>query len=282
MKINTKISRNFALVVALGFIFVFGGRVNADLDKNFRENFTKITQEQCFNSVPYSVDDLSGFSLVHIIEGEEDIYEWNCHHGRCQEYHKLVSCVFGDAFQQAINKVNEEIQLYTGENFEKILPDTDKIWDKESCQEITLSGIQNDQEILGFKTSCSENNLTDSYSACRVTETVLNEFCGYQNFLTAKAKDWKSFKNERELHIRNNELSLFNSQANNYLKEISKTKQAFLDTSFLYKDFIHNYRIDAWLWVINSKLEETASDFTRIMNVIKTFSTKFIDANSVQ
>lgn len=273
-KTNIKISKVFALAIILSVFFVSNKTVNANLDKNFRENFAEFTQKQCFNSIRYTVDDIVGFA-----KNEDN--QWECHKGKCQEYQNAINCLFDDALEQGINKVNKEIYNYTGDKFAELK--NTKIVDKQSCREITLAKIQSDQESLKFQSDCSGDFLSQEYSACRVTETILNELCGYQNFLAAKASDRISFSHEQGGDIgsqisRDSEFRALQSQ---YLKESSKSQKSFLEGVKLYKNFIHNYRVHAWLIAIKGKLKEITGQWQKIHNAIETFPSKFIDASSV-
>lgn len=285
MKTNIKSLRKLLLIFGLAiFVFFPLNSARADLDKNFRENFAEITHQQCFNSIDYSVDDISGFELIEIGSGENKNSEWQCKDGKCEEYQSMVNCLFDDAFGQAVNKTNNTITNSLSQNFAEL--HNTQIYNLQECVQgvqNNLWSIQERQESLGFTSDCSGEALGKFYSACRVTETVLNELCGYQNFLTAKSRDFKSFRKEKSNYRieKNNQKTAFNEKSAKYLVEIEKSQKAFLSTVTLYKNFIHNYRIHAWIVAIKTKLKSVTGTWQKIHQAIETFPTKFIDASSV-
>ena len=245
---------------------------SAQLDKNFRENFTQISQQQCSNSISYKVDDEVGFE-----KNEENV--WECSGGKCKEYQTVVNCLFNDAFESAVNKTNDEIKDYTGVNFSE-LHDAQINTEKE-CEPFILQSIQQKQESLKFTSDCDGEDLGKFYSTCRVTETILNELCGYQNFLTAKSSDQKSFGIEEKKYDSPRQNTDFTEKSDQYLLEMGKAQQSFIETSTLYKNFIHNYRIHSWLVVIKSKLNSIKEDWGKIHMALETFPSKFNGASSI-
>jgi hypothetical protein len=277
VNINIKISRDFKLL----FLIIICLPLNitrADLDKNFRENFSTITEKQCFNSIKYSVDDIVGFENT-----AEELYKWECVSGKCEEYKTLITCLFDDAFEQVVNVSNKKAKDYLNFKFSE-LRDTD-INNKDKCVPLALKNIQEKQSNLGFKTDCLDGFSTQSYSACRVTETVLNEMCGYHNFLTAKINDYKSFHNEELGYthvIVDKKEGSFEDKVAEYKKEIDKSKRAFLDTSALYNNFVHKYRVHTWITAIRLRLKYFKDKWLDVSNAIETFPGKFIDASSLE
>jgi hypothetical protein len=281
--INIKISRDFVLITGLiALIFIPYNEVNAQLNDEVRKNFSKRTAELCFNSINYSVDDIDGFELVETGKGDDLEQKWECSSGKCQEYKTTINCLFDDAFEQTVNKTNAEIKEYTNDKY-KNLKDT-KLSKGKDCSILTLTNIQEQQEALKFKTSCEGKELSKPYSACRVTETILNELCGYNNFLEAKAQDYLSFSNENEKITRSSTKSMseFKAKKKLYRREIEKTQKSFLSTVYLYKNFIHNYQKHAWLVAIKTKLETPRRFWQKIRRAIETFPAKFKDASSTE
>ena len=232
-KINIKISRDFLLVLGLGIFLLSGNLVHADLDKKFRENFSEIVKNQYHSSIDYTVDDQTGFEIVE--ENGEKV--WRCTGQKCADYHKKINCLFDDAFDKAVNITNLEIKDFTKQNFAELR----KVQIKDSsCERISLENIQDEQELNGFKSSCAGKFKSKPYSACRVSETILNELGAYQNFLLAKIEDAISFSRENFEHdeYKNEVLSSLSDTKEQYRQEIEKSQQATVDSLILYKDFI--------------------------------------------
>jgi len=275
-KINIKISRKLFLSVLVVLLICPFIDVKANLSKKFRENFAQIVRDQYHNAINYSLDDETGWEI-----SEKDGKKlWSCVGGKCKEYQHQISCLFDDAFETAVNQINLEVQDFTKENFAEL----QKVKIKEAnCGKITLQNIQDTQEVNGFKTTCSGKFSSRPYSACRVTETILNELGAYQNYLLAKSEDVISFSRENFEHddYKNEVFQVLAKTKAQYLSEIKKSQKAAVTSLMLYKDFVHNYRVHAWLIAIKNKLKGVSGDWLKIQKALETFPAKFIDASSV-
>lgn len=269
--INIKIPRIIILALLFGAFLIPVKTTNADLNKYFRKNFTKITQEQCFNSISYSVDDLTGFE-------KNDKNKWECQGGKCEEYQTLVNCIFDNAFSESVNTVNAGIKKTVGKKINEL--NDSKTNTAKGCLPQSLQLTIDGQNK--FITKCDTKSELGIFTACRVTETVLNELCGYQNFLTAKSLDFESFRNEKSNYRvgKTTQDAVFDEKSAKYVFEIEKSKKAFIETATLYKNFIHNYRIHAWLVAVKTELNSVKEIWVKIHKALETFPGKFIDASS--
>lgn len=155
VKTYIKKSRHFLLIAGLVvFLCTPFDAVHADLDKNFRENFSIITQKQCFNSIEYSIDNSAGFEAQNT-EDKDNI--WKCTGGKCDEYMTTVNCLFDNAFEETVNQTNRAVSDYANQEI-KGLRTTD-FGSTQACDRAKLNNIQEQQESLGFVSGCDENAL---------------------------------------------------------------------------------------------------------------------------
>ncbi len=273
--INKKIPRNFWLIPLFSIVILLTTSVYANLDKNFRENFTEIIKEQTHSSIQYSLDDISGFKL----EKRNNDYDWKCTAGKCLEYQKKIDCLFDDAFENAVNQTNYYVNDFVKQNIAGL----EKVQLRENCDEITLKNIQKIQEENGFSSKCQGKFTSRFYSSCRVSETILNELQAYENFLLAKSNDMKSFSRENFEYDdgKNNVIQNFKKIRNKFLQEMEKSKKAVTNTLILYKDFVHYYRIHAWLMAIKEKTRNLQRRWLEDQQALETFPAKFLKASSI-
>ena len=128
----------------------------------------------CYSTIDYTLE--RSFEEVH----------W--------DYHTLMINVFGDAFE--ISRFETEKMIGQDSEYGSFIPKDTKWTFKGKFLEKT----QRAQKELGFESICpelqeddrhfaSDSLPKDMYSSCRVTETVLNEWCGYRLYLWGKLRD---------------------------------------------------------------------------------------------
>ncbi len=277
--IKIKISRDFRLIIGLVLVLLPLNSANANLNEKFRENFGKIVREKYYNTINYSVDDSTGWELKE----QDGKSVWTCTGGKCAEFQKKINCLFDDAFENAVNQTNQEVLDYVKGVEISELKQKAQIKDPD-CEKITLQNIQDEQGINDFKSSCKGQFISSTYSTCRVAETILNELGAYQNYLLAKSEDNISFSREffEDNEYKRNKLINDSTEAKKqYLKDIEQSQQAVLDTLTLYKDFIHRYRIHAWLLAIKHKLKKIHTEWFKVQKATETYPIKFPKANSI-
>jgi len=241
--------KKFFIIIIFSIFFVENS--SAKLPKKFRDNFSSITKDLCYSKF---IDTLNENYDKNILDLEfEEVKE---------EYKNFINDIFNEAFLGSIKNINEETDSYT-----------------EKIQE-----IQDSQKKLGFKSTCKNKkfeNLKQSHSPCRVAETILNEWCGYETYLWAKIRDDQS----KIVNTKNTDTADFLSQKDNRIvnifeEEKIRAQQALYDTLFLYKNYEQNYRLHKQLDIMIWHLDEIKYSLEKYLSVLYRFPAKFIDAAS--
>ncbi len=258
--------------VALVLFSIFIPITRAELSDKFRDNFPDIVRELCHNSNP---------EMYELTRSVEEV---------SAEYQTLQNGIFTDAFSQSMNRTNKQ----KDRRFSQDLPDL-YLWLKnaEFTSETSVKLIQSAQVVNDFETQCddklsdSRGTFLDGFIACRVTETVLNEFCAYEKFLWAKIRDDKTLlETVRERNAGSELLSEEQSSTDKILKnefqhELDKSRRGVWDTLYLYQKFEQNYRVHAQLVVLQNQLIKAKQRFgKKYLPAFDLFPTKFIDAAS--
>ncbi len=260
------------IFITISLFSVFIPITKAELSDKFRDNFSNIVQELCHNS------------NLEMYELERDVPEVS------EEYHKLQNDIFKDAFSSSVKRTNKQ----KNRNFSKDLPELeDWLKDVEFKSDVNVKSIQAMQTQEGFETQCedklldSDTMFLDEVIACRVTETVLNEFCAYEKFLWAKIRDDETlFKTVRKRKENSELLSEQQSKIdetikNEFRNELNKARQALIDTLYLYQKFEQSYRIHAQLVVLQNQLTKTRDWLGQnYLPAFSLFPDKFINAAS--
>ena len=111
-----------------------------------------------------------------------------------KDYHSLMIQLWGDAIETS--RVETEKMISQDTEYKSFIPQDTK-WEFKGKY---LEKTQRAQEALGFESICPELQEDDRHfasdslpkdmsSPCRVTETVLNEWCGYRLYLWGKLRD---------------------------------------------------------------------------------------------
>jgi len=299
VKKNIKKSRIYLTAIALLLVFLIPSLAKADLNKYFRKNFNEINQASSFNTITYNVDDLSGFELVEVGEGEDKSWEWRCieykegeepiigingkelKEGKCLEYRKRMNCLVNNTMDQAIREINEEVRRYVDEDLTEQL-ESFRLPKRKECVSFVLGDAEALQYGLGFKSTCDTEGTEYNYSSCKLAEVMLNELRGYKAFLLAKQNDYQSFSHEKLEYdgAKTIDANSFDSKVAKYKKEQKKAEKTLLDTILMYKNFVHNYKIHAWMVALNHKLSSVSNTLYFIKNGVETFPAKFVDATT--
>ena len=128
----------------------------------------------CYSTIDYTLE--QPFELAH------------------KDYHTLMIQLWGDSFETSRFETEKMIGQDT-EHGSFIPADTE--WNFKGK---FLEKTQRAQEELGFESICpgvdtedrqfaADSLPKDMYSACRITETMMNEWCGYRLYLWGKLRD---------------------------------------------------------------------------------------------
>jgi len=157
----------------------------------------------------------------------------------------------------------------------------DLSFDTSKC---SLQGIQASQARNGYSTLCEtegDNHTVDKfYSVCHVSETAMNEFCAYQEYLEWKICDYKSFSREYPVSDFDNDYNVRDEikrteRQDTYRKEIQKSRKTLYEMIYRYQKWEQNYRIHLWLVTILDALKETRSMLQELRKAVYVFPDKF-------
>ena len=245
------------LSAVLCLSFALFADVSAKVGEKIRTDFPQIVQELCQSSLTYSLD--------KNLEEES------------KKYHDRMNCLFNHAMSDAVNDMNREFskkwnKIPQSASFENIS------FSGEGCS--SLKQVQRIQITKGYQTLCDtegENPTVDTknYSACKVTETAMNEFCAYQEYL-----EWKYFDDYRSEGIFDSTLLFgfnerFEEEKFRHESELAKAKRALEEMLYRYEKFEQQNRIHMWLVTVRAALEKTRDLLTEIRKAVYKFPDKF-------
>lgn len=257
----------------LGLLFVGGiAPTYAELPSKMRDNFSDIVKEYCHSTVSYDIKDVLG-----TWDGEV----WS-EEGKAYEFHKTVGCVFDSALQELTEQSKFEVQAAKsfgsggGKNVsvEVFVP-------TGNCQPQFLSLTQQEQETNGFESLCKDyevDELKQAYSSCRVAETVLQEWCGYDLFLFAKAQDEASFYKQNIFLSREEMSSQFRAEKYRLEEERVRAEQAVMDTLQWYEETESATRQSVWIVALTEQLDFIQREWGTLRSALGTFVDKFLNA----
>lgn len=257
---------------------------NADLDPVFRENFQPWVEELCHAGIEYELDDRVWDWLDP--ETGEVVEE-----GKSTEYHRLMNCLFNDAMAVSTAEIKELVEknhkndLPQLQVFELSPEQKEKCVDPELGTKLELEFIIEMQRHDTFDpendSRCKGNDVVkQSYSACRVQEVALRELCGYQQFLLAKSRDFKSFPKEDRLGLSVVQDAVYwqTDRAVAIMDEAERSEETVQAMFILYKNFVQKYRQHAWLVAVQQQVWSARAKLHRLKNAIETFADKFCNA----
>lgn len=260
------------IIFVLGVVLLAGiVPVHAELPSKMRDNFSDIVKEYCHSSVQYSLEDSLG-----TWDGEK----WS-EEGKAQEFHTAVGCIFDTALQELTEQSKIEVQedkAFGAGGAKQLFTET--FVPKGDCQPKFLSVTQGTQEANLFESLCKSDTpeISQEYSSCRVTETVLNEWCGYDLFLYAKMQDEESFYKQNHFFSREDMSAQFRSEQSRLREERIRAEQAVMDTLQWYQETESAVRQSMWLSALLQKLDATQEDWAKLRSALGTFVDKFLNA----
>ncbi len=257
-----KFSKRRSIAILLLGIFFFQIPVaQALIPRNhLRENFPQmVANELCYSALPYSLD-------MQYAEAHE-------------RFQKETNCLFNDAMAQSVNLINADFKQKWAE-----IPSNLNFEDIEPPEECSLAQTIATQVENGYQSICptAEYNPTIDkfYSTCMVTETIMNEFCGYQEYL--EWKNYDDFKSEGIFESK--DYYTFNERRQNleldHKAEIKRTYEALDEALYRYQKWEQNYRLHMWLITIWEALKKTQAMTTILRKAIYHFPDKFNFASS--
>lgn len=260
-------------------IFVFGlfllagiAPAHAELPSKVRDNFSDIVKEYCHSTVFYNIEDVLG-----TWDGEK----WS-EEGKAYEFHKTVGCIFDSALQELTEQSKFDVQGAKSSQKPGETVSVKVFIPTETCQQQFLSLIQQGQETNGFESLCKDyevDELKQSYSSCRVAETVLQEWCGYDLFLSAKIKDEKSFY-ERQYFVSRDEMAArFVEEKERLEEERIYAEKTVMDTLQWYQETESATRQSVWIVALIEELESIQRDWGKLRSALGTFVDKFLNAS---
>ena len=260
------------IIFVLGVVLLAGiVPAHAELPSKMRDNFSDIVKEYCHSSIQYSLEDSLG-----TWDGEK----WS-EEGKAQEFHTTVGCIFDSALQELTEQSKFEVQSsksFGSGGGKQLLAET--FVPTGDCQPKFLSVTQGTQEANFFESLCKSDTpeISQEYSSCRVTETILNEWCGYDLFLFAKEKDEESFYKQNHFSSREEMTSQFRSEQSHLREERVRAEQAVMDTLQWYQETESAVRQSMWILVLQEQLRPIQEDWAKLRSALGTFVDKFLNA----
>ncbi len=257
------------ILIVCGFFFVGAiAPVNAELPKKVRKNFPDIVKEYCHSRVTYSLDKPVGVW--------EDGWQ-----GQAKIFHETVGCIFDSALQE----VTEHEKKVAEKTFDASLPSIATFKMGGECQPKFLAIVQLEQQANGFVSECAKSDvpeISQIFSACRVAETVLQEWCAYDLFLYAKMQDEESFRRQK------GDLGITSGEQNLQQFEIAKKKMgeervfaelAVMDSLTWYRETEYASRQSAWMVALREELRNIQGEWAKLRSALGTFVDKFLNAS---
>jgi len=318
--------KKFLWFVLIGLTLWVPGATHADLQTKFRAAFPELIQtgfrpyfegQALLERIPSMQKDMENkasfegpLACYSTIEYGLDRSFEETH----QEYHQKMTHLFGDSFETTRFETEKLIGQDSGPDGtpKGFIPgDTKYEWKGKA-----LLSTQRDQERLGFVSVCSEQDdqpkqflsdsiPTDPYSACRVTETVLNEWCGYRLYLWGKLRDKTLIKDyeasvvtegespfELESHEAQTAPIIQSVKTPQYAQSVSqfrtlqieheytKAHQALLQMLEVYRLYEHQHRKHVWNQHIKKSLLSISSKMYSFRKAYYKFPEKFINASA--
>lgn len=273
-------------LIFFGGIFFLPTVFGAQISEEFRENLSDIIKDVCHSSINYSIDDSVGFPFFNTDKKPENI----CAGGKCAEYHQRINCVFNDALKIVTNDINGAVTAQNfknstqGKNKKKELETSlvsTKDFTIENCEGSRLEDVVSIQKNRGFVSGCADfetPNTVKPASACLVTEAVMLEFCGYQNFLLAKIEDKRSF--EKEFQPLNGYSAGAPAAAKTiYANELKNAESSLFEMISFYRNYESTYRSEAWLQTIKFQLSVLLDKVTVFTKALAAFPAKFLNVS---
>jgi hypothetical protein len=260
------------IVFVLGLFLLAGiAPAYAELPSKMRDNFSDIVKEYCHSTVLYDIEDVLG-----TWDGEK----WS-EEGKAYEFHKTVGCLFDSALQELTEQSKFEVQgakSFSGGG-KQLLVET--FIPKGDCLPQFLSVTQGTQEANEFVSQCEKSEtpeISQEYSSCRVSETVLQEWCGYDLFLYAKMQDEESFYKQKYFLSREEMAARFAEEKDRLDEERIYAEKTVMDTLQWYQEAESATRQTFWVVALTEELDFIQRDWGKLRSALGTFVDKFLNA----
>ena len=259
----------------------------ARLDDSVRDSFPLIVDQLCHASVKYKLDDrLETVEVTDVETGETETVL-----GAKDRYNKAMSCIFEQGVVKTYNSLNQDFEikflesLSQKQNFGKPLEVK-----TEGCEAMgsyfrkqTMTPTSNayiSECVVDERDSVVEKD----YSICRITETVFNEFCAYQEFLEWK-KDDDTILTEFNTDTVAEKYKL-NDQPGKHKNKVVKiletervlAKKVLEESLLRYQEFEQSYRMHLWNKLFFEGVEVLRLKLAKIRKAIYKFPAKFHNA----
>jgi hypothetical protein len=258
-----KIKKLFAGIF-LGAILTPFFQISADLDPTVRERLfpwesfagekhAGLVRELCGNKNSYSLDE-----TLEIVSAR---------------YHAGMSCFFDEAMRTAVAQTDENVIAFSSsEKQENVRAELQKI------RGANFENSENCTIVLPKKPVdfCADQ---PNYSACMISEIALREWCGYQQFLSAKSRDTVSFSHENPTGNRAELLSDFEIWQRAFDREQKKSAESLAVMLSFYTNFLEQYQLHAWSVGLRMELNDSQTHFQSFLQDFDQFSAKFINAS---
>lgn len=248
--------------------------VYAELPENFRDNLPGVIRDYCKSSLEYALDEPIG-------EWDDEEFKWG-EESQAAIFHKTISCVLDSALEE----LTEHSKRVAEKAFGLDLPIATFSVDAD-CGSVRLGTVQAEQQANGFKSMCARSEtpeISQIFSSCQVAETVLNEWCGYDLFLYAKAQDEKSFRElEGDLGFEVGERVLrFAPVQDRIEKERRDAEVAVFEALAWYQQTEHAARQNPWMIAMREQLFVVQEEWAKIRSALGKFADKFVNASVPQ
>jgi len=258
-------------------LFLFPCVGFARLDKNFEKNFPDIIIKYCQSTIDYTLD--RKFETVK------------------EEFHETINCTINDAISTQGNNIAQKVKNHVANAWPITALEIPEKFTSQSCSAKEMQ--DKSKKMKSIPSSCGDierrETIEEDYSACRIGEQILREWCGYQKFLWAKSNhdestgEWiRKLTTDQKKYL---SMEKADNSALGYLQlkekyqelldtEYKKTQQAIVDTIFFYQKYEQNYRLHAWFIAVREGLKKTNQLLTSFRETMNIYPLKFINATT--
>jgi len=264
------------ILLVLGFSLIgVIAPVYANLPEKVRDNLSDIIKDYCHSSIEYSIEDRMG-------TWDADNKKWTEEEGgKAYEFHKTLGCILDSALQELTEEEKRIVENAFGSG-RAVTPPIKTFSIGEDCDSIRLKLRQQKQGTNGFESKCKSKirEISRSYSTCKVAETVLQEWCGYDMFLYTKQQDEESFFDRYPLAATYNEgVASFRNEQNRIEEERARVERTVFAVIDWYQQTEAAVTHDSWLVVIKQQLMEINKQWVMMRLALGTFVDKFLNAS---
>ena len=242
-------------------LVLIGGHAHAALSSEFVDQSAAIIADSC------------GSTLNYDLRRPFDEKEAEIHGGNPvkEEYHDTARCIIRNAMagtqEESNTNAEKATQKYSGsDNFD--LKDKQKV---EPCEKKSPQP--------NIESSCPEGS---DFSSCRISEAMNAEWCGYNMYLWAKARQDDRLllmKEEDRGNLQNQDfINLTQQRKNEILAEKDKTEVATKQAQIFYKSFSSPYEETSSGAAGDQHMEEFNQKLLLFRIAVSTWKSKFVNA----